>query len=186
MKKSVVALENAYHVLLMQVPAIVDALYQKHPRAPEQFLAWLKDIEATLKENNDPKVAEIAALRGSMLSKSLQDSSRKAQQQYCADAVGRAQDILQALHHKVYAPLEDARNILAPLLGALAQSGAVRYNATEGFQFFIEKIDQLLNQHEQLKANMVPINALINRQDRLWLIADIIDLENWPPLALVS
>lgn len=180
MKKSLVTLERAYHGLLMQIPTLVDALSQKHPRAPEQFIDWLKQAEATLKEQNNAKVAELAAIRSGMLAKALRDSSRKAQQQRCAEAISEAQAVVQTLYLKVSEPIEDARKILAPLLEALAQSRAVVYNGAAGFQVFIENIDQFLNQHEQLKANMVPVNALLNRQDRLWLLADLIDLEHWP------
>lgn len=180
MKKSLITLERAYHELLMHIPKLVDALSQKHPRAPELFIDWLKNTEQVLQEHNSPKVAEIAALRSQLLAKSLKDSSRKAQQHHCAEAICEAQAIVQALFVKASDPIEDARKILAPLLEAVAQSGAIRFDGAAGFQVFIEKIDQFLNQHEQLKANMVPVNALLNKQDRLWLIADLVELESWP------
>lgn len=180
MKKSQVTLVRAYHALLMQLPMIVDALSQKQPRAPEQFSHWLKDVENTLKEQNSPKSAEIAAIRSHLLAQALKDSSRKAQQQHCAEQVSVAQGIVQTLFEKANTPIEEASKIISPLLEAVLQSGAVLYDSQQGFQPFIEKVDQLLNQHEQLKANMVAVNALLNRQDRLWLIADLIDLESWP------
>lgn len=180
MKKSLIVIAREYHPLLMELPNLVDALCHKDPNAPEHFKIWLKQIESVLQQQNHPKVAEIAAIRSNLLSKTLHDSSRKALQQYCASAISEAQGVLQALYDKVNEPIEDAKKILAPMLEAIAQSGAIRCDDLKEFQHFVEEIEKLLNQHEQLRANMVAVNALLNRQDRLWLIADLIDLENWP------
>ncbi|HEY7774374.1 MAG TPA: hypothetical protein VIC26_14420 [Marinagarivorans sp.] len=179
MSKSLVAKEIAYSKLLQRVPNIVDGLGNKHPRAPEQFIEWLKDAETCLQEYNAPQASELAAVRSQLYAYHYQKSTRKEQQKACCESLPKAQSVVLALYEEVNQPLKEARKLLAPLLAAVSQSGAIKYAAGDDFQSFVERLSQLLNHHEQLKTSMVHVNALVPPHDSLWLLADMVDLEVW-------
>lgn len=180
MSKSLIAKEAAYAKLLQRIPAIVDALGAKQPQAPEHFIQWLKDTEHNLQEFNAPEVSEIAAIRSKLYVNHYKSVTRKEQQKACCENLPDAQTVIFRLYEEVSSPIKEAKKLLAPMLAAVAQSGAVTYGASDNFQIFIEKLSQILNQHEQLKASMVHVNALVPVHDCLWLLADMVDLEVWP------
>ena len=183
MNKSIVARTQALGQLLERVPKLVDNLGAKHPKAPEDFLQWLKEAEECLKQQNAPQASELAAVRSTLYAKKYQSATRKEQQQACCEALPQAQSVVLALYEKAATPIEEARKLLAPLLSAMAQSSAVPFNTGDNFQHFIERLSQILNQHEQLKASMVHVNALLSKHDCLWVLADMVDLEDWPRAA---
>lgn len=180
MSKSFVAKEQAYAKLLHRTPEIVDRLGEKHPRAPEMFQCWLKDSENILSENNAPQVAEIAAIRAQLYAAQFKNSSRKQQQQTCCEHIPAAQSVVMSLYEEVNQPIKEARKLLAPLLAAIVQSRSVVFEEHENFQSFVERLLLILNQHEQLKQSMVHVNALLPSHDCLWLLADMVDLKEWP------
>ena len=180
MRQSHVIKSQAYHHLLMEMPRIVDSLSSRRSQAVDDFMAWLKRSEQILEEHNSPRVAELAAIRSRLLAGSYRKATRKEQQQVVCELLPEAQKVLQLLHNDAEKPIEEARKIIAPLLEAVAQSGAVRFDKKADFQGFVEQVHQLLNQHDQLKVNMVPVNATLSHSDRHWLIADMIELDNWP------
>ena len=180
MSKSLIAKEAAYGKLLQRIPVIVDALGAKQPQAPEHFIQWLKDAENCLQEFNVPQVAEVAAVRSKLYVNHYKNTTRKEQQKACCENLPDAQAVIMRLYEDVSLPIKEAKKLLAPLLAAVAQSSAVTYGTNDNFQIFIEKLSQILNQHEQLKVSMVHVNALLPAHDCLWLLADMVDLEVWP------
>lgn len=179
MNKSLVTRSQALGALLAPIPGIVDKLSTRQPGAAGEFLQWLKDSEQCLQDMNAPQASEIAAIRSTLHAQQLKSSTRKASQQVCCELLPQAQSLIFVLYEKNHSPIEEARKLLAPMLAAVAQSSAVPYNKGDDFQVFIDRIVALLNKHEQLKSSMVHVNALLQKYDCLWLIADMIDLEDW-------
>jgi tRNA C32,U32 (ribose-2'-O)-methylase TrmJ len=183
MGRSLVARTEALKKLLDRIPALVDTLGAKHPKAPEAFMQWLKDAEQCLQDLNAAQASELAAMRSTLYAKQYGDTTRKARQQACCEVLPLAQAVVFALYEKASAPIEEARKLLAPLLSAMAQTRAVPYASGDDFQYFIERLSHLLNEHEQLKASMAHVNALLPKHDCLWLLGDMVDLQEWPRAA---
>lgn len=183
MKQSHIMKSQTYHHLLMETPRIVDSLSTKRPQAVDDFMDWLKKSEKILEEYNCPQVAELASIRSQLLAGGYRGATRKEQQLAACELLPQAQRVLQLMHDDAVKPIEEARKIVAPLLEAVAQSGAVTFDKKVGFQSFVEQVHHLLSQHDQLKVNMVPVNATLSHSDRSWLIADMIELDNWPCIA---
>ncbi len=180
MSKSLIGKEIAFSELLYRIPKIVDDLGSKQARAPEDFIIWLKDAEECLQKFKVPQASHIASVRSKLYALKFKSSTRKEQQRACCEYLPEAQSVILELYDDINQPIKEARKLLSPMLSAVAQSGAIVYGTDESFQGFIERLSQILNQHEQLKTNMVHINALLPPHDCIWLLADMVDLEVWP------
>ena len=183
MTKSKVQFYITAQALLLRYPQIVDAYQQKNHRYLVLLQAWMVDAEKALQEAGFAQCAQLAGYRSKLTIPVIngQRASRRRQQaQVAAEILYDVQQVLLDVFQPIEQRLNTCRDIFNQLLIAIQQTADLHYDKREGYQQLIDRLWELIRQHEQLKPNLARILMLISQADAKWLLADTLRLDEWP------
>lgn len=184
MQKSTVHLVSELSALLLAFGPMVTLFQRKQPQALFKLTDWLDKAEQLLSSYGMVISAQLAGHRSKLLQPVYNDdhrgSLRKQQLKQAVAMLYDVQDCVQQALLPHQQKLQQSTDVIRQLLSMLTQSGAVRYEADAGFEAFVQQIWQLISEHEQLKASAVQLRSWLSPQDILLLLAQEINLEDFP------
>ena len=183
MEKSTLLVIDTLKGKLLEFPTLVDQLEQKNYKFLDQLLSWIKELEVIFKNNNLSNVAQLAGWRSKIIAPKYAlehlKQKRKAQWSVAAEALFELQNIVMSILEPKEAKVEEARNLVRQLFGALSQANAVKYQPGSDFQQFVNQLWKIMDTHPQLKGGAAQIKALLPRLDILRVMSEEIELEDW-------
>lgn len=179
MRKPILDLISSLKTELLQFPLIVDRLEKKEPDFLEELLNWIKRTEGLFIQHSISEASLLAGIRGRILASRFDDSrrtrSKKNQIRIAADSLYELQNVVLSVLKPYENKIDEAKDLIKYLLKTVEQVGAIEFGPQDDFQSLVEKVWNLFQSHDQLKAGAVKIKASLSRADILRIIAEEID-----------
>jgi hypothetical protein len=164
---------------LLELPGIVRQFERKSPQVMATLMDWIGRAEDLLSTHRLAEAAEVSGLKARILAPVFDDDKRgtlrRRQQAIAVGLVHELQDALQQALRPRAAKMEQARDMARQLLQILAQSGAIQYDPSVGFEEMVDRIWSLCTQHDQLKPLAAQLKMLLSTDDIRLLLAEEID-----------
>lgn len=179
MFRSIFQLTRQLSDMLLQLPAVVRQFERKSPQAMTRLMEWIDRAEDLLSTHRLTEAADLAGLKARILAPVFDDDKRgtlrRRQQTIAVGLVHELQDALQQALRPRAAKMEQARDMARQLLQILAQSGAIKYDPSVGFEEMVDRIWSLCTQHDQLKPLAAQLKILLSTDDIRLLLAEELD-----------
>ncbi len=180
MQKSIIDITGKIEKQFSQIHEIVNLLAKKSSLSLPKTIDWLVETEELLQKLRIPESSKFSVKRGELSTFYPKDSRNKKREQlhFCSGVLTQSQEDLWLVYERHLEKVENAKTLIKQLLGVIYQTKQFKFNPTENFTFFLEKIWQFCTQHEQLKGVALQVLSLINKGDVLVVMAEEIEIEN--------
>lgn len=176
---------------LEQVPELVSMYESKSMHFPEKVKEWCIGCENTLKKHNKPQVAEIASLRGDIISteRGAKDPAiqfeKKLTKSKSVSGVAfltlkKGQHVLHGILDPLNSRMEEARSMVRQVLALADQSGILFQikNGNNGMTENPVAIWQILASNKELRSGLNSVLIHTTYPEALYLLAE--NYASWP------
>jgi hypothetical protein len=183
MKASSLTIIESLQERLFEFPALVDGLKNKDHNILDLLEAWMKEVENFCRQNKISEAAAIAGYRSKVIAPTFAEpqkrSAKKQQLQAAADAMFDLQNTVLTVIKPHEVKVQEARDLMNQLMGAIKQAGILIYHDGADFQGFVMNIWNICISTEQLKPGAARMLTLVPATDALRIIAEEIALDEW-------
>ncbi|WP_422090176.1 hypothetical protein [Tenacibaculum ovolyticum] len=180
MRKSITKITSDIKNQFSGIHALVNQIEKKNTQSIRNIGDWLLATEKLLQDLNLPESSKFAVKRGELTSFIPSDNGNKKKEHIhlAATILTQAQQDLWETYIIYSEKLENASTLINQLLGVIYQTKEFKYNATEDFTVYINRVWNFCTNHEQLRGVSAQILSLINKSDVIIIMAEKIDLES--------
>ena len=161
---------------LMLMPTIVDHIQRKEKKSIDELTEWLRKTEDILQKLGYAQCAELAGLRGKLLTPEFSHlkrmSKKKEKLRIASLTVYDAQEVISQLLIPLEEKLEEARNIVRQILLAIQPTGMLEVDHCQDMSNIIQGIWFTLRENQHLGGGISKILSLISQTDAMRILAE--------------
>jgi hypothetical protein len=168
--------------LLLRVPAIVEQNEQRNPSFVSTVKKWLTELETVLKNNRLAAAANVAALRGNLISTEQGNiplginikgriTKRKIQQATASQSLSQTVEIVSNVIQKDVERVAEAQRITRQLVSIAKIKGLItELPHGQNFTAMLKSIWTKMSQDQALTQGTVSVEGLVGPNDALLLL----------------
>jgi len=168
--------------LLLRVPAIVEQNEQRNPNFVPTVKKWLIELETVLKNNRLPAAANVAALRGNLISTEMGNipaginikgrlTKRKVQQATASQSISQIVEIISSIVQKDVERVAEAQRITRQLVSIAKIKGLItEVPHGKNFTPILKSIWTKMSNDQALAQGVVSVEGLVGPNDALLLL----------------
>jgi hypothetical protein len=168
--------------LLLRVPTIVEQHEQRDPRFVSTVKEWLTALETVLKNNHLPAAANVAALRGNLISTEQGNipaginikgrlTKRKIQQATASQSLGQTVEIVSDVIQKDVDRVAEAQRITRQLVAIAKIKGFItEVPHGNNFTSILQSIWTKMSNDQALAQGVVNVEGLVGPHDALLIL----------------
>ncbi|MBV6439704.1 MAG: hypothetical protein DYG98_09530 [Haliscomenobacteraceae bacterium CHB4] len=180
MQKSLIDTVHELNIQLFAVPGIVDKIQRKEGSAADVLANWLRKTEEILKKYGHAQCAELAGLRGKLLTPEFVEIratlKKKERLRAASEIIYDAQNAVLKLASPMEEKLREAKAILNQILLIVKPSGMLAFEPSSDFNNFIQGLWLMLKTNEHVGGGISKVLTLVSQSDAMRMLAEEIDI----------
>lgn len=172
--------------MLLRIPGLVDLQEQRDPNFVQDMKLWLLKLERTLNNNRMTVAANVAALRGLLISAERgaipigvelhgQSTRRKIRDAAAAYVLRETGDLVSSVIQKDQDRVAEAERLSRQLVALAKAKGLIQERPSgENSADMLKTIWQVLSDDLELSPGMINLEGLVGPNDALIILARII------------